>query len=84
MGIQLPSPGNVGIPGVPPKIKADNPELYNYLQDLRRAVLVVASGMFANSFTIATAMNLGVSGTFTISSGGSIIITSGIVRVVTS
>lgn len=84
MGIQLPSPGNVNVPTVPKKLQKEDPEMYNYLNDLRRAVISVASGMFANTFTVATAMNLGVSGTFAISSGGSIIVTSGIVITVTS
>lgn len=84
MGIQLPASGNPNIPAVPRELRVSNPELYDYLNNLRRSIIVVASGMFINAFTVATAINSGTSGVFVLSSGGSIIVTSGIVRTVTS
>lgn len=83
MGIELTS-GNIFIPEVPESIKTDSPALYDYLQKLKRGVDNLSRGGFSNSLNIAAAVNLGTSGTFVISSGGSIIITSGIVISVTS
>lgn len=82
MAINLPKTGTAFFPQVPEGIQ--DPMVANYLQDLRRSMVDMVRGMFSNSFTIATAINSGTSGTFTLSSGGSIIVTSGIVITVTS
>jgi len=84
MGITLPNPGEVSIPEPPISIKQVNLELYEYLKDFKRSIKVISEQAFSNSYHIATALNLGTSGTFVISSGGSIIVTSGVVITVTS
>lgn len=83
MGLELPK-GNIFVPEVPDSIKAKDTDLYSYLQKLKRSVEDLSQGGFTNSMYISTAINSGTSGTFTLSSGGSIIITSGIVIRVTS
>jgi len=84
MGLELPNPGNVFIPAVPDAILKDNPALGVFLRDFRKAVEDGVRDQFSNNLHIATAVNLGISGTFAISSGGSIVVTSGIVINVTS
>ena len=84
MGIELPESGAPLFPVVPEKLQTDNKDLYEYLQAQRKELERLSAGLFANTFIVATAINLGVSGTFSISSGGSIIVTSGIVISVTS
>lgn len=84
MSISLPQGDNPTLPPVPPQIKTESPQVYEYLLKLRGALGDFARGQFSNTFTVATAMNSGTSGTFVISSGGSIIVTSGIVIRVTS
>ena len=84
MGIELPRSGSVFLPEVPQTVRDETPALYNWAQGLRRAVQRALNDQFANSIAIATAINSGTSGTFTISSGGSIVVTSGIVITVTS
>lgn len=83
MSLDLPS-GNVFVPEVPDSIRTKDSVLYEYLQKLKRSVENVTRGNFSNSMYITAAINSGTSGTFTLSSGGSIIITSGIVIRVTS
>lgn len=78
-GINLPKSGNVQLPQVPESIRGTNAELYDYLSKMRISLQQVAQDQFANSFIMATAMNLGTSGTFVTASGGHIVITSGIV-----
>ncbi len=82
MSINLPQSGSIFLPKVPKTI--EDPEVVSYLNDLRNALSDGLRGLFDNSFIIATAINLGISGTFTVSSGGSIVVTSGIVINVTS
>lgn len=84
MGINLPNPGNVFIPEIPPGIAARDPALADYLRSFKRSVEDAIRDQFSNNLHIATAINSGTSGTFVISSGGSIIVTSGIVITVTS
>ena len=84
MGLQLPYPGNIFLPEVPNQIRQDNPDLYDWAQRLRQQTQEAIRQSFDNSLHIATAINLGISGTFAISSGGSIVVTSGIVITVTS
>jgi hypothetical protein len=84
MGITLPQGESQPVPEVPSVIRDKSPEVYAYLQRLRLYMQDNVRNQFSNTFTVATAMNLGTSGTFTISSGGSIIVTSGIVITVTS
>ena len=84
MGINLPWSGNNYIPKPSLDIARENPMLYAYLMDLKRALEDIGRGAFANTFTVSTAINSGTSGTFVISSGGSIVVTSGIVLTVTS
>ena len=84
MAINLPQPGNIFIPEVPDSVRKVSPELFDWAQKTRRVLQDGLKGAFANSFHISTAINSGTSGTFTISSGGSIIVTSGIVINVTS
>lgn len=84
MGITLPQGDVVTMPEVPIGIKAKYPEVYDYLIRLRNHTQEIVRGQFSNTFTVATAVNSGTSGTFTLSSGGSIVITSGIVIRVTS
>ena len=84
MGLELPQAGRVFIPEVPSRIERDNPELANYLRSIRRAIQNGLQGFFSNDDLMTTAINSGTSGTFTISSGGSIIVSSGIVVTVTS
>ena len=68
MGIQISEAGHVAIPQVPPRLKAENSELYEFLQGFKRAVELLPDQFLANTFIIATAMNSGTSGTFTLSS----------------
>ena len=84
MGLELPNPGNAFIPEVPSEVRKQSPELFDWAQRLRIAVQESVQGQFNNSLHIATAIDSGTSGTFTISSGGSIVVTSGIVINVTS
>lgn len=84
MAIEITNPtGNI-LPSVPESLRAENPTLYQYLNDLRRALQRSLTSQFNNSLNLTTAINSGTSGTFTISSGGSIIVTSGVVITVTS
>lgn len=84
MGIELPRPSSVFLPNVPDELRTQSPELYDWAQRTKRNLEGAVNDMFANISTIATAINSGTSGTFIISSGGSIIVTSGIVITVTS
>jgi hypothetical protein len=84
MGIVLGNPGYLALPPVPTNLHKDNPELYTFLEALRRNLSQSAQGLFHNDRLVVDAMNSGTSGTFTLSSGGSIIITSGVVIKVTS
>lgn len=84
MGITLPNAGNISMPNVPVSIAVKDPALAEYLQSLRRSIETSINDQFSNSLVIANVVNSGTSGTFTISSGGSIIITSGVVITVTS
>lgn len=84
MAVELPSAGEISAPEVPPHIKQNDARLYEYLQSLKRQMEELSRGLFDNTLAITTAINSGTSGTFTLSSGGSIIITSGIVITVTS
>jgi len=83
MGIELPQPSNIFLPEVPSGL-AENVVLYDYLQRLTKTLEASFRGYFDNDELTATTINSGISGTFTISSGGSIIVTSGIVINVTS
>lgn len=82
MGIELPNPGGVFIPQVPKGIADEATR--DYLQRLRRAVSDSLRDLFSNDIVIQEAVNSGTSGTFVISSGGSIVVTSGVVISVTS
>lgn len=82
MGIDLVKSGNVFLPEVPSTIK--DPAVIDYLRSLRGALSNQVQGLFSNDLLLADALNQGTSGTFTISSGGSIIVTSGVVVTVTS
>lgn len=82
MGITLPNSGNVFTPEIPRSIQ--DQDMINYLRRLSSVIEKVAREQFNNSLAISTVINSGVSGTFTISSGGSIVVTSGIVISVTS
>lgn len=84
MGIELSDAGTPFIPAVPSKLSKQDPDLYQFLVSMKLAVEQMGQGAFTNTFLVATAMNLGTSGTFAISSGGSIVVTSGIVITVTS
>ena len=84
MGINLPQGESQPVPEVPSVIRDKSPEVYAYLQRMRLYMQDNVRNQFSNVFTVSTAMNLGTSGTFAISSGGSIVITSGIVIRVTS
>lgn len=84
MSITLPSEGALQLPEVPASIAKSNKELYEYLKMAQRVTVSSVRGAFNNTFTVATAVNSGVSGTFVISSGGSITVVNGIVTVVTS
>ena len=84
MGIELPQPANVFFPEVPRSLEQTNPDLYNYLQRLNKTLETSLRGYFDNDELTATTINSGTSGTFTMSSGGSIVVTSGIVINVTS
>lgn len=84
MGISLPQEDSIQFPEVPRSVEAKDRDLYEYLKAQQRVLKYAVQGMFNNSFVVATAMNSGTSGTFAISSGGSIIVTSGIVIRVTS
>lgn len=84
MALNIPESGIIFLPAVPEKIKKADPDLYSYLLNTKREVERVIGNLFANADNVVGAINSGTSGTFTISSGGSIIITSGIVITVTS
>lgn len=84
MALELPNPGDVFIPDVPASLTKVSPEFVAYMERFKTAVEMSIRDQFTNSLYIATAISLGVSGTFTISSGGSIVVTSGIVINVTS
>lgn len=84
MSLELPKSGDVFIPEVPSSLQKDNKEMYNFLVQLKRTLEPTLRGLFANDSLIADAVNLGVSGSFVISSGGHIVVTSGIVTAVTS
>jgi hypothetical protein len=81
VGINLPNSGNVFIPEVPSDLDAKTAE---YLRSFKRSVEKAVRDQFSNNLVLANVINLGVSGTFIISSGGSIVVTSGIVISVTS
>lgn len=83
MSIKLPNTP-VFLPQVPDTLREGSPELYDYLQRLRLAVQQAASGAFSNAYILSTAINSGTSGTFVMSSGGHLIVTSGIVIRITS
>lgn len=82
MAIELPNSGAVFIPQVPKDIP--DRETREYLERLRRAINDSLRDLFSNDTVIQDAINSGTSGTFTISSGGSIVVTSGVVISVTS
>lgn len=84
MGITLPNSGDESLSQVPTSLSSNNKVVYEYLQSLRQDIAQLKRNLFENDLTLANAVNLGTSGTFTISSGGSIIVTSGIVITVTS
>lgn len=84
MGITLPQGDAISVPEVPQSIKVKYPEVYDYLVRLRTMQQEISRNHFSNTFVVAAAINSGTSGTFTISSGGSIVVTSGIVITVTS
>lgn len=81
MSIDLPQTGNVFLPTIP---KGLDPQLETYLKQLNSVIINLAKGHFNNDRNIANIISSGISGTFTISSGGSIVVTSGIVITVTS
>jgi hypothetical protein len=84
MGIEMPHAGESLLPPVPDKLRNSDPELYRFLQIMKSHLDRQGSGLFRNDVAIANVINSGTSGTFTISSGGSLIVTSGIVLTVTS
>lgn len=84
MSINLPSEGDVQFPEVPRSVQQMDRELYEFLKTQQRVMQFAVRGAFDNSLTVATAINSGVSGTFVISSGGSIVVVNGIVTSVTS
>ena len=85
MGIELPNSGNVFLPAVPSEDRLSDPRvLREAILDVYRHLEELGHALFTNDLHIATAINLGISGTFAISSGGSILVTSGIVINVTS
>jgi len=84
MALELPHSGKVNLPEVPVEIRQQMPSLYEWMQRVKREVELGFDKNFSNTVLIATAMNQGTSGTFVISSGGSIIVTSGIVTTITS
>lgn len=84
MGITLPNGDSVSIPEVPVAIKTKYPEVYDYLGKVRVFMQEYSRNQFSNTFTVATAINSGTSGTFVMSSGGHLIVTSGIVIRITS
>jgi hypothetical protein len=85
MGVLLPNGEYAYIPSIPKAEElADPHKLHDFLQSLKRAIEENASNNFNNKRTIIAALNSGTSGTFALSSGGSIIITSGVVITVTS
>lgn len=84
MGINLPTSEQPFLPKVPVSVRDVSTELYDYLEKLDRFLSSANDGFFENDRLITTVINSGVSGTFTLSSGGSIVVTSGIVISVTS
>ena len=82
MGVNLPNSGEGSLPDVPRDLK--DKQLAQYLASLKRQIEQKFREQFSNTLVVANALNVGTSGVFTISSGGSIIITSGIVVTVTS
>lgn len=84
MGINLSRAREVFLPKVPSSLQESNKELYDFLATLRLTLSQVSTGLFDNDTLITDAVNSGTSGTFTLSSGGSIVVTSGIVVTVTS
>ena len=84
MGIELPQSGSIFVPEVPKEFQQSNPALFDWMQKTKRELERVVDEAFNNTFIVSTAMNSGTSGTFTLSSGGSIVVTSGIVIEVTS
>lgn len=83
MGIELPNPGRVFLPKVPKELES-TPALADYLNKVTAAIEEGLRRGFDNTLHIATAINSGTSGTFAISSGGSIVVTSGVVINITS
>lgn len=83
MSIQLPNSGVVFLPQVPKELKS-NHELYDYLVQLDGVLTKALRAQFNNSNILVVAVNSGTTGTFTLSSGGSIVVTNGIVVTVTS
>ena len=83
MGINIGQASNIHLPDVPKNI-GDEKVLYEYMQKFRREIMDAFVGLGGNDQIVFNAVNSGTSGTFTLSSGGSIIITSGIVITVTS
>lgn len=79
MGITLPNGDILIIPEPPQTMRTDQPELYQYLNKLRVSIQDFARGQFNNTFTVATAINVGTSGVFLIASGGHLTVSSGIV-----
>ena len=83
MGIELPQPANIFFPEVPSSLEQSNPDLYEYLQRLKKSLETSLRGYFDNDELIATTINSGTTGTFAITSGtdtlATVIITSGVV-----
>lgn len=78
MTIEL-SQGNVFFPEVPPGLQKTSPDLYEFLQSLKKQLGGMSQASLSNERKLADAINLGTSGTFTVSSGSQILVTSGIV-----
>lgn len=81
MSITLPKSGSIYLPQVP---NMRDKQIQDYLQKLRNSIQNHFTGYFANDSALASVINSGTSGTFTISSGGSIVVSNGAVVSVSS
>lgn len=84
MGVDLANSEQAFMPETPETLKSVSEDLYEYLERMKRFLDQMSDGTFNNDTLLANAINSGTSGTFAITSGSSIVVTSGIVTSVTT
>lgn len=77
MSLNLPNGAPAYLPDVPNQIKTKNPEVYDYLVNMRREAIKIMAGLVDNDLAITNVINTGTSGTF-VTSGVSFIFVNGL------